>query len=155
MRMTERNSENRKIFDVANARRVRLALLARIRTPDRSITGHTMSNLSNISVDIVSGIVYNAHYQLAPQQGRQVFYPNQTRRKAMLITDMPYNVNKLIKSLTQECVKMVSGTQTRLRKSIFTRISYARVRKGILNSFIMRKSTRLKENKYGENLNVR
>ena len=28
MRMTERNSENRKIFDVANARRVRLALLA-------------------------------------------------------------------------------------------------------------------------------
>ena len=118
-----------------------------------------MSNLSNISVDIVSGIVYNAHYQLAPQQGRQVFYLDQTRRKAMLITDMPYNVNKVIKSL---CVrlyityaKVVSGTQTRLRKSIFTRISYARVRKGILNSFIMRKSTRLKENKYGENLNVR
>ena len=149
MRTTERNSENRKIFDVANARRVRLALLARSRTPDRSITAHTLNKLSDISVDIVSGIVYNACYQLAPQQGRQVFYLDQT------ITDMPYNVNKVIKRLTQECVKVVSGTQTRLRKSIFTRISYARVRKGILNSFIMRKSTRLKENKYGENLNVR
>ena len=136
-------------FEVANARRVRLALLARIRTPDRSITAHTLNKLSDISVDIVSGIVYNACYQLAPQQGRQVFYLDQT------ITDMPYNVNKVIKRLTQECVKVVSGTQTRLRKSIFTRISYARVRKGILNSFIMRKSTRLKENKYGENLNVR
>ena len=142
-------------FEVANARRVKGQSNSIHRTPDRSITEKTMSNIRDISVDNVSGVVYSTDELMESQRSRQVFY-DQTRRKAMLITDMPYNVNKLIKRL---CVrlyityaKVVSGTQTRLRKYVFTRISLRDLRKGKLNTIQMRKSTRLKETTYGPKL---
>jgi hypothetical protein len=138
-------------FEVANARRVKGQSNSIHRTPDRSITEKTMSNIRDISVDNVSGVVYSTDELMESQRSRQVFY-DQTRRKAMLITDMPYNVNKLIKRLTQECVRVVSGTQTRLRKYVFTRISLRDLRKGKLNTIQMRKSTRLKETTYGPKL---
>ena len=136
-------------FEVANARRVKGQSNSIHRTPDRSITEKTMSNIRDISVDNVSGVVYSTDELMESQRSRQVFYDR-------TITDMPYNVNKLLKRL---CVrlyityaKVVSGTQTRLRKTIFTRISLRDLRKGILNTIQMRKSTRLKETTYGPKL---
>ena len=132
-------------FEVANARRVKGQSNSIHRTPDRSITEKTMSNIRDISVDNVSGVVYSTDELMESQRSRQVFYDR-------TITDMPYNVNKLLKRLTQECVRVVSGTQTRLRKYVFTRISLRDLRKGILNTIQMRKSTRLKETTYGPKL---
>ena len=132
-------------FEVANDRRVKGQSNSIHRTPDRSITEKTMSNIRDISVDNVSGVVYSTDELMESQRSRQVFYDRN-------ITDMPYNVNKLIKRLTQECVRVVSGTQTRLRKYVFTRISLRDLRKGKLNSIQMRKSTRLKETTYGPKL---
>ena len=136
-------------FEVANARRVKGQSNSIHRTPDRSITEKTMSNIRDISVDNVSGVVYSTDELMESQRSRQVFYDR-------TITDMPYNVNKLLKRL---CVrlyityaKVVSGTQTRLRKTIFTRISLRDLRKGKLNTIQMRKSTRLKETTYGPKL---
>jgi hypothetical protein len=132
-------------FEVANARRVKGQSNSIHRTPDRSITEKTMSNIRDISVDNVSGVVYSTDELMESQRSRQVFYDK-------TITDMPYNVNKLLKRLTQECVRVVSGTQTRLRKYVFTRISLRDLRKGKLNTIQMRKSTRLKETTYGPKL---
>jgi hypothetical protein len=132
-------------FEVANARRVKGQSNSIHRTPDRSITEKTMSNIRDISVDNVSGVVYSTDELMESQRSRQVFYDR-------TITDMPYNVNKLLKRLTQECVRVVSGTQTRLRKYVFTRISLRDLRKGKLNTIQMRKSTRLKETTYGPKL---
>ena len=132
-------------FEVANARRVKGQSNSIHRTPDRSITEKTMSNIRDISVDNVSGVVYSTDELMESQRSRQVFYDK-------TITDMPYNVNKLLKKLTQECVRVVSGTQTRLRKYVFTRISLRDLRKGKLNTIQMRKSTRLKETTYGPKL---
>ena len=107
--------------------------------------------LTALGIDNVSGIVYSTDQLSSPHQGRQVFYGIAKPSRCPTVYDMFQNclLGRLL-PLTKECVKVISGSQTRLRKEFNLRRLHTRLRKGILNSFIMRKSTRLKENKYGQ-----
>lgn len=125
------------------------------------MTQHIRTNneqLRTSPIDNVSGIVYSTDQLSRPQQGRQVYLsvlgctPKPYSHPA--VYDMFQNVVLgAIIPFTQWCVKVNQGTQTRLRKEFNVRSLHTRLRKGILNSFIMRKSTRLKEKQYGKKLN--
>ena len=104
--------------------------------------------------DNVSGIVYNADELMESQRSRQAYYINAKPSKHPTVTKVVQNWLKgILLPLRNGYASVVAGTQTRLRKEFNVRRLHTRLRKGILNSFIMRKSTRLKEKQYGKKLN--
>ena len=159
MRTTERISEIRKFFGFANARRVWTTTTAGLfREYDSIMTQHMRTNYEQLRtspIDNVSGIVYSTDQLSRPQQGRQVYYGCTAKphshsavfnmfRKLLLGSLLPFTY------LTQRCVM---GTHSRLRKGNSLRSIHTRLRKGILNSFILRKCYCLKEKQYGKKLN--
>ena len=159
MRTTERISEIRKFFGFANARRVWTTTTAGLfREYDSIMTQHMRTNYEQLRtspIDNVSGIVYSTDQLSRPQQGRQVYYGCTAKPHSHpTVTNVVQNwlLGSLLPFtyLTQRCVM---GTHSRLRKEFNVRRLHTRLRKGILNSFIMRKSTRLKEKQYGKKLN--
>ena len=106
--------------------------------------------LSTLPIDTVSGVVYNVDELMAPQQGRQIYYGSQPHSIKQKLNVFQNGILGICLPLTQWVAK---GTQTRLRKDNITRSFHTRLRKGILNSLIMRKSYSLKEKQYGKKLN--
>ena len=105
--------------------------------------------LTVLGIDNVSGIVYSADQLSIPHQGRQVYYgctPKPHSHSAV------FNVfwNRILGNLpfTQGCVKRA---QTSQRKFFNTRSLHSGLRKGILNSLVMRMFNSLKEKQYGKN----
>ena len=118
---------------------------------NRTYTEH----LQALPIDNVSGIVYNADELMEPQHSRQRYYGKSAKpSECPTVTNVVQNwllcIFLPITYLTQRVAK---GTQTRLRKDNITRGFHTRLRKGILNSFKMRKSCSLKEKQYGKKLN--
>ena len=111
--------------------------------------------LTALGIDNVSGIVYNAGQLSVPHQGRQAYYGCTPKPHSHpTVTNVVQNWLKgILLPLRNGYASVVAGTQTRLRKEFNVRRLHTRLRKGILNSFIMRKSTRLKEKQYGKKLN--
>ena len=117
---------------------------------NRTYTEH----LQALPIDNVSGIVYNADELMESQRSRQAYYINAKPSKHPTVTKVVQNWLKgILLPLRNGYASVVAGTQTRLRKEFNVRRLHTRLRKGILNSFIMRKSTRLKEKQYGKKLN--
>ena len=105
-----------------------------------------------LPIDTVSGIVYNADELLVPQDGRQYDYgksakPLQHPTVTNVVRNWLLGIFLPFTYLTQRCVM---GTHSRLRKGNSLRSIHTRLRKGILNSFIMRKCNCLKEKQYGK-----
>ena len=105
--------------------------------------------LTVLGIDNVSGIVYSADQLSIPHQGRQVYYgctPKPHSHSAV------FNVfwNRILGNLpfTQGCVKRA---QTSQRKFFNTRSLHSGLRKGNLNSYIMRMFNSFKEKQYGKN----
>ena len=106
--------------------------------------------LTELGIDNVSGIVYNADELMESQRSRQAYYgctPKPHSHSAVFNMFRKLLLGIII-PFTQRVAK---GTQTRLRKDIFTRSPHTNLRKGILNSLEMRKSCSLKEKQYGKN----
>ena len=113
-----------------------------------------IEHLQALTIDNVSGIVYNADELMESQRSRQAYYINAKPSKHPPVTKGVQNWLKgILLPLRIGYASVVAGTQTRLRKEFNVRRLHTRLRKGILNSFIMRKSTRLKEKQYGKKLN--
>ncbi len=113
-----------------------------------------IEHLQALTIDNVSGIVYNADELMESQRSRQAYYINAKPSKHPTVTKVVQNWLKgILLPLRNGYASVVAGTQTRLRKEFNVRRLHTRLRKGILNSFIMRKSTRLKEKQYGKKLN--
>ena len=111
--------------------------------------------LTALGIDNVSGIVYSAGQLSVPHQGRQAYYgctpkPHSHPTVTNVVQNWLLGSLLPITYLTQRVAK---GTQTRLRKDNITRGFHTRLRKGILNSFKMRKCKSLKEKQYGKKLN--
>jgi len=93
-------------------------------------------------IDNVSGIVYSTDQLSRPQHSRQTsrLYAKPHSHSAVfnmfqndiLGTIIPFLSD--IKSLTQECVKVVAGTQTRLRKGNSLRRMHTNLRKGCVKN---------------------
>ena len=121
------------------------------------MTQHIRTNneqLTALPIDNVSGVVYSTDELMESQRSRQTsrLYAKPHSHSAVL--ELFQNV--VLGAIIPLCVsyaKVNQGTQTRLRKEFNVRSLHTRLRKGILNSFIMRKSTRLKEKQYGKKLN--
>ena len=117
---------------------------------NRTYTEH----LQALPIDNVSGIVYNADELMESQRSRQAYYINAKPSKHPTVTKVVQNwllgIFLPFTYLTQRCVM---GTHSRLRKEFNVRRLHTRLRKGILNSFKMRKSYSLKEKQYGKKLN--
>ena len=110
--------------------------------------------LEALPIDNVSGIVYNADELMESQRSRQAYYINAKPSKHPTVTKVVQNWLKgILLPLRNGYASVVAGTQTRLRKDNITRSPHTNLRKGILNSLEMRKSTRLKEKQYGKKLN--
>ena len=121
------------------------------------MTQHIRTNneqLTALPIDNVSGVVYSTDELMESQRSRQTsrLYAKPHSHSAVLKLFQNVVLGAII-PFTQWCVKVNQGTQTRLRKEFNVRSLHTRLRKGILNSFIMRKSTRLKEKQYGKKLN--
>ena len=113
-----------------------------------------IEHLQALTIDNVSGIVYNADELMESQRSRQAYYINAKPSKHPTVIKVFQNWLKgILLPLRNGYASVVAGTQTRLRKEFNVRRLHTRLRKGILNSFIMRKSTRLKEKQYGKKLN--
>ncbi len=158
MRTTERISEIRKFFGFANARRVWTTTTAGLfREYDRIMTQHIRTNqeqLQALGIDNVSGIVYSTDHLSVPQHSRQTSRLFAKPHSHPTVTNVVQNwlLGSLLPFtyLTQRCVM---GTHSRLRKGNSLRSIHTRLRKGILNSFILRKCYCLKEKQYGKKLN--
>ena len=121
------------------------------------MTQHIRTNkeqLPILPIDNVSGIVYSTDQLSRPQRSRQTsrLYAKPHSHSAVLELFQNCLLGTFY-PLRNTYAKVVAGTQTRLRKDFNLRSLHTRLRKGILNSFIMRKSTRLKEKQYGKKLN--
>ena len=113
-----------------------------------------IEHLQALTIDNVSGIVYNADELMESQRSRQAYYINAKPSKHPTVTKVVQNWLKgILLPLRNGYASVVAGTQTRLRKEFNVRRLHTRLRKGILNSLEMRKSTRLKEKQYGKKLN--
>ena len=113
-----------------------------------------IEHLQALTIDNVSGIVYNADELMESQRSRQAYYINAKPSKHPTVTNVVQNWLKgILLPLRNGYASVVAGTQTRLRKEFNVRRLHTRLRKGILNSLEMRKSTRLKEKQYGKKLN--
>ena len=111
--------------------------------------------LTALGIDNVSGIVYSAGQLSVPHQGRQAYYgctPKPHSHPTVTNVVQNWLLGSLLPFtyLTQRCVM---GTHSRLRKGNSLRSIHTRLRKGILNSFILRKCYCLKEKQYGKKLN--
>ena len=108
--------------------------------------------LKDYLLDIASNTVYNAGQEnklSIPHQGRQLYY---------MLSRKPHSYSAVFNvfwdrisgnlPLTQECVKLA---QTGQRKQSNACSMLTRLRKGHLNSVVMRKVTYLKETTYGKN----
>jgi len=107
-------------------------------------------------LDIVSRTVYNAEQGLVPTGSRQLYYMlNRKPHSYSAVLNVFWNRILGTLPLTQECVKQtkmgVKGIPTRLRPFANLRRLLTRLRKGILNSLVMRKVSALKEKQYGKN----
>ena len=105
--------------------------------------------LTELGIDNVSGIVYNADELMESQRSRQAYYgctPKPHSHSAV------FNMFRklLLGSLLPFTQRVAKSTQTHLRKGNSLRSIHTRLRKGILNSFIMRKCNCLKEKQYGK-----
>ena len=121
------------------------------------MTQHIRTNneqLEAFGIDNVSGIVYSTDELMESQRSRQTsrLYAKPHSHSAVLKLFQNCLLGRLL-PLRKGYASVVAGTQTRLRKDFNLRSLHTRLRKGILNSFIMRKSTRLKEKQYGKKLN--
>ena len=124
------------------------------------MTQHIRTNneqLTALPIDNVSGVVYSTDELMESQRSRQVYLSEYshiaTPHSHPTVSKLLLNV--VLGAIIPLCVsyaKVNQGTQTRLRKEFNVRSLHTRLRKGILNSFIMRKSTRLKEPTYGQKL---
>ena len=158
MRTTERPSEIRKFFGFANARRVWTTTTAGLfREYDSIMTQHMRTNYEQLRtspIDNVSGIVYSTDQLSRPQQGRQVYYGCTAKPHSHSAV---FNMFRklLLGSLLPFTQRVAKSTQTHLRKGNSLRSIHTRLRKEILNSFIMRKYNCLKEKQYGKKLNDR
>ena len=110
--------------------------------------------LTALGIDNVSGIVYSAGQLSVPHQGRQAYY-GCTPKPHSHPTVTNVVQNWLLGSLLPFTQRVAKSTQTHLRKGNSLRSIHTRLRKEILNSFIMRKYNCLKEKQYGKNLNGR
>ena len=158
MRTTERISEIRKFFGFANARRVWTTTTAGLfREYDRIMTQHIRTNqeqLQALGIDNVSGIVYSTDQLSRPQHSRQTSRLYAKPHSHPTVTNMCLDWLKgTLIPLRKGYASVVAGTQTRLRKDFNLRSLHTRLRKGILNSFILRKCYCLKEKQYGKKLN--
>ena len=121
------------------------------------MTQHIRTNneqLEAFGIDNVSGIVYSTDELMESQRSRQTSRLYAKPHSHPTVSKLLLNVVLgTFYPLRNTYAKVVAGTQTRLRKDFNLRSLHTRLRKGILNSFIMRKSTRLKEKQYGKKLN--
>ena len=113
-----------------------------------------IEHLQALTIDNVSGIVYNADELMESQRSRQAYYINAKPSKHPTVTKVVQNWLKgILLPLRNGYASVVAGTQTRLRKDNITRSPHTNLRKGILNSLEMRKSCSLKEKQNGNKLN--
>ena len=105
--------------------------------------------LTALGIDNVSCIVYSAGQLSRPHQGRQAYY-GCTPKPHSHPTVFNMFRKLLLGSLLPFTQRVAKGTQTHLRKGNSLRSIHTRLRKGILNSFIMRKCNCLKEKQYGK-----
>ena len=118
------------------------------------MTQQTQTNIEHLqalTIDNVSGIVYNADELMESQRSRQTSRLFSKPHSHSAVFNMFQKL--LLGTIIPFTQRVAKGTQTRLRKDNITRSLHTRLRKGILNSFILRKSTRLKEKQYGKKLN--
>jgi len=98
------------------------------------MTQHIRTNyeqLEAFGIDNVSGIVYSAGHLSIPQQGRQTSRLFAKPHSHSAVFNMFQNdILGTIIPFTQECVKVVAGTQTRLRKLFSLRRMHTNLRKG-------------------------
>jgi hypothetical protein len=96
-------------------------------------------------LDIASRTVYNAEQGLVPTGGRQdnLWLASSTTCSETYKGRYPSTFKS-----TQQCVKLA---QTSQRKQSNDCSMLTRLRKGILNSLVMRKVSALKEKQYGKN----
>ena len=100
-------------------------------------------------LDIVSRTVYNAEQGLVPTGSRQLYYMlNRKPHSYSAVLNVFWNRILGTLPLTQECVKMA---QTSQRKQSNDCSMLTRLRKGYLNSLVMRMLNALKEKQYGKN----
>ena len=99
-------------------------------------------------LDIVSRTVYNTEQGLVPTGGRQLYYML-SRKPHSYSAVLNVFWNRILGTLplTQKCVKMA---QTSQRKQSNDCSMLTRLRKGYLNSLVMRKVSALKEKQYGK-----
>ena len=117
-------------------------------------TRTNIEHLQALTIDNVSGIVYNADELMESQRSRQAYYINAKPSKHPTVTKVVQNWLKgILLPLRNGYASVVAGTQTRLRKEFNVRRLHTRLRKGKLNSLEMRKSCSLKEKQYGKKLN--
>ena len=98
------------------------------------MTQHIRTNyeqLEAFGIDNVSGIVYSAGHLSIPQQGRQTSRLFAKPHSHSAVFNMFQNdILGTIIPITQRCVKVVAGTQTRLRKLFSLRRMHTNLRKG-------------------------
>ena len=104
--------------------------------------------LTVLGIDNVSGIVYSAGQLSIPHQGRQPHYGVAKPHSHSAVFNVFWN--RILGNLpfTQGCVKRA---QTSQRKFFNTRSLHSGLRKGNLNSYIMRMFNSFKEKQYGKN----
>ena len=91
--------------------------------------------LEAFGIDNVSGIVYSAGHLSIPQQGRQTSRLFAKPHSHSAVFNMFQNdILGTIIPFTQECVKVVAGTQTRLRKLFSLRRMHTNLRKGCVKN---------------------
>ena len=115
------------------------------------MTQHIRTNqeqLQALGIDNVSGIVYSTDHLSVPQHSRQTSRLFAKPHSHPTVTNVVQNW--LLGSLLPFTQRVAKGTQTHLRKGNSLRSIHTRLRKGILNSFIMRKCNCLKEKQYGK-----
>ena len=105
--------------------------------------------LRGFVLDIASDTVYIAEQGLVPTGSRQLYYMlNRKPHSYSAVLNVFWNRILGTLPLTQECVKMA---QTSQRKQSNDCSMLTRLRKGYLNSLIMRMLNALKEKQYGKN----
>lgn len=104
--------------------------------------------LRGLGIDNVSGIVYSADQLSIPHQGRQPHYGVAKPHSHSTIFNVFWN--RILGNLpfTQGCVKRA---QTSQRKYFNIRSLHSGLRKGNLNSSVMRMFNSFKEKQYGKN----
>jgi len=105
--------------------------------------------LRGLELDFASNIVYNAGNGLSVSlDGRQSYAPASHLSSSRTCSETHKGRYPSTFKSTQQCVKLA---QTSQRKQSNDCSMLTRLRKGILNSLVMRKVSALKEKQYGKN----